>query len=202
MLPYAPGASLAAGRREWRQALVTLGCQLAAVGPRRHEDWLVDAAAVLQFRTRDPRGWLPDAHTGWPERTSHAPYYPFDRLEPRHLDHHLELLTHEAAVELTALHWTATPYGGAQPPGACHPVRRRRLWSAAGTLLARFGPAAEYATNAEDLSGGTDPHWYREGFSLSCFAGVDAQRDGLITDFGILAVSDTEVGAFWNFFVD
>ncbi len=105
-------------------------------------------------------------------------------------------------MELTALHWTATPHGGAEPPGAADPVRRSRLWSAARTLLARFGPEAEYATNAEDLSGGTDPHWYRDGFSLSCFAGVDAQRDGLITDFGILAVSETEVGAFWNFFVD
>ncbi|WP_239080999.1 hypothetical protein [Streptomyces coelicoflavus] len=85
MLPYAPGASLAAGRREWRQALVTLGCRVAAVGPRRHEDWLVDAAAVLQFRTRDcaagcptptPRG--PSApgtprttpSTGWSRITS------------------------------------------------------------------------------------------------------------------------------------
>ncbi|WP_267714459.1 hypothetical protein [Streptomyces sp. CoH17] len=202
MLPYRPGTHPAPGRQEWRQALIVLGCQLAAVGPRRHEDWLVDAAAVLQFRTRDPRGWLPDAHSRWPERTGHSPYYPFDGLEPHHLDHHLELLTHEAAVELTALHWTATPHGGAEPPGAADPVRRSRLWSAARTLLARFGPEAEYATNAEDLSGGTEPHWYRDGFSLSCFAGVDAQRDGLITDFGILAVSETEVGAFWNFFVD
>lgn len=54
MLAQSPGPALAAERREWQQALVTLGCQLAAVGPRQHEDWLVDAAAVLQFRTRDP----------------------------------------------------------------------------------------------------------------------------------------------------
>ncbi len=132
------GASSAVGREEWRQALVTLGCQLAAVGPRRHEDWLVDAAAVLQFRTRDPRGWLTDAHTGWPERTRHSPYYPFDRLDPQRLDRDLELLTHEAAVELTALYWAAAPYGATRP--ASDPVQRRRLWSAARTLLARFGP--------------------------------------------------------------
>ncbi|QID38675.1 hypothetical protein G3260_005370 [Streptomyces albus] len=202
MLVHGAGPLSLPEPREWRQALLTLGCQLAAVGPRRHEDWLVDAAAVLQFRTRDPRGWLPDDHTRWPERSRSSPYYPFDRLEPHHLDHHLELLTHEAAVELTALHWTAAPFGGPRPPGESGPVRRRRLWSAARTLLARFGPDAEYATNAEDLSGGTDPHWYRDGFSLSCFAGVDAQRDGYVSDFGILAVSDTEIGAFWNFFID
>ncbi|MFE9389170.1 hypothetical protein [Streptomyces sp. NPDC006784] len=204
--PSVPSLSAAA----WEGALDTLGPWLAAVGPRQHADWLQDVSAVLRLGTRDPRGWRTlDQHAGSPSRTSQAPYYPLALVDAHHLDRHLELITRREATMLLTRH--CAEYGGP-------PFRRRSeaaLRAAARTLLARFGPAAEFATN-EDLMldefvddafddeerGAEAPDRCRRPLAVSCLTHPTAERDGYIMDMGVIAASETEVGVFWNYFID
>ncbi|MGP3977768.1 hypothetical protein ACTWQF_27875 [Streptomyces sp. 8N114] len=194
----------------WEKSLGTLRLWLGAVGPREHTDWLRDAAAVLQLRTRDPRGWRNiDLHTGSAQRTRHTPYYPLDQVDEHHLNHHLELVTpHEAAALLT---YHCAEYGHLAriPSGDGRPGLLGELRTAARTVLGRFGPSAEFATNEEllddlgDLGNEfPDGERCRRSFAVSCFAHPDAQRDGYLMDVGVLAASETEVGVFWNYFID
>ncbi|MEW2219099.1 hypothetical protein AB0939_07240 [Streptomyces sp. NPDC006990] len=194
----------------WERALGTLGPWLATVGPRRHADWLQDASAVLRLGTRDPRGWhTVDQHAGSPSRTSQAPYYPLALVDAHHLNHHLELITGREATMLLTRH--CAEYGG--PP--FHRGSEAALRAAARTVLARFGPAAEFATN-EDLltdeflddasddeeSGAEAAGRCRRTFAVSCLTHPAAERDGYILDLGVVAASETEVGVFWNYFID
>ncbi|MFI7243669.1 hypothetical protein [Streptomyces qinglanensis] len=194
----------------WERALGTLGPWLAAVGPRRHADWLQDVSAVLRLGTRDPRGWhTVDQHAGSSSRTSQAPYYPLALVDAHYLDHHLELITRRVATMLLTRH--CAEYGG--PPFHHHSAAA--LHAAARTVLARFGPAAEFATNEDLLTDefGDDTFDDEEGgaqaadrcrrsFAVNGLTHPAAERDGYLMDMGVVAASETEVGVFWNYFID
>ncbi|WP_405805885.1 hypothetical protein [Streptomyces sp. NBC_01187] len=205
----APGGTAAPGTaapdaRTWADALGELRLWLADVGPRRHEDWLTDALDVMARRGRDPRGWRNvDAHEGCAERTRHAPAFPLDQLDENHLNHHLELTTAEGAVQLMtgqALEYGFHPF---KAPGYGMPDHQDRVSAAAAHVLRRFGDDAEYATNAEDVTGELTPDWSRRNFSVSCFAtSKRARAHGYLMDLGVLAASRHEVGVFWTYFID
>ncbi len=209
--PSVPAPDAAA----WEGALDTLGPWLAAVGPRRHADWLQDVSAVLRLDTRDPRGWhTVDQHAGSPSRTPQAPYYPLALVDAHHLDHHLELITRREAAMLLTRH--CAEYGGS----GLHRGSEAALRAAARTALARFGPAAEFATNEDPLTDefvDDDPiddlsddeersaetaERCRRTLAVSCLTHPAAERDGYILDLGVVAASETEVGVFWNYFID
>ncbi|MEU3190338.1 hypothetical protein ABZ686_06770 [Streptomyces sp. NPDC006992] len=198
----------------WKGALDALGPWLAAVGPRRHADWLQDVSAVLRLGTRDPRGWhTVDQHAGSPSRTSQAPYYPLALVDAHHLNHHLELINRREATMLLTRH--CAEYG--DPP--LHRRSEPALRAAARTALARFGPAAEFATNEDlladefvddafdDASDGEErgteaADRCRRTLAVSCLTHPAAERDGYILDLGVVAASEAEVGVFWNYFID
>ncbi len=188
----------------------TLGPWLAAVGPRRHADWLQDVSTVLRLGTRDPRDWhTVDQHAGSPSRTPQAPYYPLALVDAHHLNHYLELITRREATVLLTRH--CAEYGG--PPFHRHSAAALR--AAARTVLARFGPGAEFATNQDLLpdefddaafddeeSGAQAADRCRRAFAVNSLTHPTAERDGYLTDMGVVAASETEIGVFWNYFID
>ncbi|MFE0699288.1 hypothetical protein [Streptomyces sp. NPDC058872] len=160
-----------------------------ATGARRHEDWVLDVLALMA-RVPDPRGWagLDDAAQD-PERAA-SPTHPFIAHPPDHIRTRLREIDRDSAENLLL----------ALTDDRCTLSNLKRfeeteeeLRVMARTVLARYGDAAAHYTNV-DRPGAvpgtldfTTPGW---GYSpLSVFT----------EDCGLVVVSDTEVGMFWNF---
>ncbi|MFE5089741.1 hypothetical protein ACFRCI_04935 [Streptomyces sp. NPDC056638] len=160
-----------------------------ATGPRRHEDWVLDVLALMA-RVPDPRGWagLDDAARN-PEREA-SPTYPFVAHPPEYIARRLQEIDRDSAENLLL----------ALTDDRCTLSNLRRftegaeeLRAMARTILARYGDGAGYHTNVNrpgHVSGTLDftkPNW---GYSpLSVYT----------EDYGLVVVTDTEVGMFWNF---
>lgn len=160
-----------------------------ATGPRCHEDWVLDVLALMA-RVPDPRGWtgLDDAARD-PEREG-FPTYPFAVHPPEYVAQRLHQIERASAENLLL----------ALTDDCCTLSNLRRfteseeeLRAMARTILARYGDEATYHTNVSRP--GREPgtldfttsHW---GYSpLSIYS----------EDYGLVVVSDTEVGMFWNF---
>ncbi|MFF0381701.1 hypothetical protein [Streptomyces sp. NPDC004286] len=160
-----------------------------ATGPRRHEDWVFDVLALMA-RVADPRGWagLDDAAQA-PERAA-SPIHPFARHSPDHIRTRLREIDRGSAESLLL---ALTDDGCTLSNLRRFTESEEELRARARTILARYGDTAAYHTNVDRpgaAPGTLDfsiPNW---GYSpLSVYS----------EDCGLIVVSDTEVGMFWNF---
>ncbi|MEV8227807.1 hypothetical protein AB0P41_17425 [Streptomyces sp. NPDC079167] len=160
-----------------------------ATGPRRHEDWVLDVL-VLMARVPDPRGWagLDDAARN-PEREASATY-PFVAHPPEYVARRLQEIDRNSAEDLLL---ALTDDGCTHSRLARFAESREELRMMARTILARYGDGASYHTNVTrpgHAYGSLDFTKSDWGYSpLSVYT----------EDYGLIVVTDTEVGMFWNF---
>ncbi|MFF3729802.1 hypothetical protein ACFYXM_05575 [Streptomyces sp. NPDC002476] len=160
-----------------------------ATGPRRHEDWVLDVLALMG-RVPDPRGWtgLDDAAEN-PEREG-FPTFPFAVHPREYIAKRLQEIDRASAENLLL----------ALTDDCCTLSNLRRfteseeeLRAMARTILARYGDGASYHTNVKmpgHVRGTLD--FTSPGFAYSPLSVYSE-------DCGLVVVSDTEVGMFWNF---
>ncbi|MBD0709082.1 MULTISPECIES: hypothetical protein [unclassified Streptomyces] len=160
-----------------------------ATGPRRHENWVLDVLALMARAVPDPRGWAGlDEAARAPEREE-FPAYPFAVHPPEYVARRLKEIDRKSAENLLL----------ALTDDRCTLSSLRRfteseeeLRNMARTILARYGDDATFHTNVGrgDTPGALD--FTAEGFAYSPLS-VHSE------DCGLVVVSDTEVGVFWNF---
>ncbi|MFC9391167.1 hypothetical protein [Streptomyces venezuelae] len=160
-----------------------------ATGPRRHEDWVLDLLPLMA-RVPDPRGWaaLDDAAQD-PEREA-SPTYPFVAHPPDYVRTRLREIDRDSAENMLL---ALTDDGCKLSNLKRFTESEEELRAMARTVLARYGDAATFHTNVDRPGAApgtldfTTPNW---GYSpLSVYS----------EDCGLIVVSDTEVGMFWNF---
>ncbi|MFD4761305.1 hypothetical protein ACFWOJ_21250 [Streptomyces sp. NPDC058439] len=160
-----------------------------ATGPRRHEDWILDVLAVMA-RVPDPRGWagLDDAAQD-PEREA-SPTYPFVAHPPEYIARRLQEIDRDSAENLLL----------ALTDDRCTLSNLRRftesemeLRAMACTILARYGDGASYHTNINM------PGHVRGTLDFTSSSWAYSPLSVYSEDCGLIVVSDTEVGMFWNF---
>ncbi|MFD9289170.1 hypothetical protein ACFWBV_12850 [Streptomyces sp. NPDC060030] len=160
-----------------------------ATGPRRHEDWVLDVLDLMA-RVPDPRGWagLDDA-AGNPEREA-SPTYPFVAHPPEYVAPRLQEIDRDSAEKLLL---ALTDDGCTHSSLARFAESQEELLTTARTILARYGDDAGYRTNVNrpgHVYGSLDfttPNWAYSPLSV------------YTEDYGLIVVTDTEVGMFWNF---
>ncbi|MGW4030981.1 hypothetical protein ACWEFL_16960 [Streptomyces sp. NPDC004838] len=141
-----------------------------ATGPRRHEDWMLDVLALMARAMPDPWGWARvDDAEEDPERLGN-PMWPFAIHPPEYVAPRLKKIDRDSAEDLLL----------ALTGGGC--------------TLSNLGYFDEYADDLRAMAGsapGTlDFTLESLGYSpMSVFT----------EDCGLVVVSDTEVGLFWNF---
>lgn len=169
-----------------------------ATGPRRHEDWPEDVLALMRREVPDPRGWLRiDA-----DRTNDArhtvPAYPF---EPPAAGFRGRLHELEPAGAVTALAVMAEEWDDDRPVRSR--PERDALLADARILLDRYGPDAQFWTNARDAASDPARDFVRTGLKgtrvHSFITGEYINGLDLLEELGLIAVSDDEVGVFWSF---
>lgn len=161
-----------------------------ATGPRRHADWTLDVLALMARTVPDPRGWarVDDAEKA-PKRVD-DPTWPFAVHPPEHVAPRLKEIDRDSAENLLL----------ALTEGGCTLSNLRyfdespdELRAMACTVLARYGDEAVCRTNVSKTGsapGALDFTSESLGYSpMSVFT----------EDCGLVVVSDTEVGLFWNF---
>ncbi|MCX5172530.1 hypothetical protein OG616_31485 [Streptomyces antibioticus] len=162
-----------------------------ATGPRRHEDWILDVLALMARAVPDPRGWtgLDDA-AQLPEREE-SPTFPFAVHPPKYIAQRLEEIDRASAENLLlALTDDCCTLSNLKR----FPESEEELRAMARTILARYGDEATYHTNVSrrgPVPGTLDfttSHW-----------GYSPLSDVYSEDCGLIVVSATEVGMFWNF---
>lgn len=159
---------------------------LVATGPRRHPDWRDDLIAVMRREVVDPRDWL---RLEWETARRKKPPYPFTEVAISTMDEGLLRIDRPAATQLLV----------AMMADACDvtsipdfPSRRDALLGQAKVLLSRYGPDSVLWSNISRLERNDNP---------DVFAGVAGAYPftDYTMDFGLVAVSDEEIGVFWNF---
>ncbi|MEU2676491.1 hypothetical protein ABZ638_06310 [Streptomyces sp. NPDC007107] len=160
-----------------------------ATGPRCHADWVLDVIALMK-RVPDPRGWagLDDAAEN-PVREA-SPTYPFVAHPSEYIAERLREIDRESAENLLL---ALTDDKCALSNVARFTESPDELRAMARTILERFGDEATYHTNVNrpgQVSGTLD-------FSSSSWA--YSPLSVYSEDYGLIVVSDTEVGMFWNF---
>ncbi|MFC4470010.1 hypothetical protein ACFPH6_36870 [Streptomyces xiangluensis] len=161
---------------------------IVAVGPRRHEDWVLDAAALLRKETKDPRSWKPREFYEGDEAWSPERLVPFPPAGLGWRSRLREIARFSAAQLLVAIstNWLDVT----KEPD--FEDRRLDLEEKARTLLARFPPpTTQFFTNG--WCGPGDPQdFYNPITGCDPFSEHD-------WDVGLLAVSESELGIFWSF---
>ncbi|UUN28198.1 hypothetical protein [Streptomyces sp. FIT100] len=160
-----------------------------ATGPRRHEDWILDVLALMA-RVPDPRGWagLDDAAQN-PEREG-FPTFPFAVHPPEYVAQRLKEIDRDSAENLLL---ALTDDGCALSNLARFTESQDELRAMARTILARYGDEASYHTNVSKT--GSAPGTL--DFTLDSFG--YSPLSVYSEDCGLVVVTDTEVGMFWNF---
>ncbi|GAA1016837.1 hypothetical protein ACFQWA_24930 [Streptomyces thermogriseus] len=162
-----------------------------ATGPRRHENWVLDVIALMARAVPDPRGWSGiDGPAESPDYDG-SPTFPFAVHSPEYIARRLREIDRVGAENLLL----------ALTDDCCTLANLKRfteseeeLRAMARTVLARYGDEATYHTNVDrpgTVPGTLDfttPHW-----------GYAPLSDFYSEDYGLIVVSDTEVGMFWNF---
>ncbi|MEU5398157.1 hypothetical protein ABZ348_02490 [Streptomyces sp. NPDC005963] len=170
-----------------------------ATGPRQHEDWAKDVLVLMHREVPDPRGWLRiDA-----DRNNNARYdvpaYPFEPPPAAGFRDRLHELVPAGAV--TALAVMAEEWGDDRP--VRDRPERDALLADARFLLDRYGPDAQFWTNARDAASDPARDFVQAGLKgtsvhgfITCeyINGLD-----LLEELGLIAVSGDEVGVFWSF---
>ncbi|MBL3670590.1 hypothetical protein JL475_32400 [Streptomyces sp. M2CJ-2] len=161
-----------------------------ATGPRRHEDWTLDVLALMARDVPDPRGWarVDDAEEN-PERVE-SPTWPFVAHPPEYVAPRLDEIDRDSAENLLL----ALTEGGCTLANLQYFTESPdELRAMARTVLARYGDEATYHTNVSKTGsapGTLDFTRKALGYNpMSVFT----------EDCGLVVVSDTEVGMFWNF---
>lgn len=160
-----------------------------ATGPRRHEDWTLDVLALMARAVPDPRGWARIDDMEAPKWVK-SPVWPFADVSPEYVASRLMEIDRDSAENLllaiTGGDCTlANLQDFTESPGELRAMAR--------TILARYGDEATYHTNVSKTGsapGTLDFTLETLGYSpMSVFT----------EDCGLVVVSDTEVGMFWNF---
>ncbi|MFJ6887833.1 hypothetical protein [Streptomyces sp. M54] len=160
-----------------------------ATGPRRHENWVLDILALIA-RAPDPRGWtgLDDAAEN-SEREA-CPIYPFAAHPPEYIARRLQEIDRTSAENLLL---ALTDDGCTLSNLSRFAESEAELRTMARTILKRYGDSALFFTNVNKpghASGTLD-------FTSSDWA--YSPMSVYSEDYGLIVVSDTEVGMFWNF---
>ncbi|WP_236244118.1 hypothetical protein [Streptomyces sp. CC210A] len=175
-------------RAAWEAAVVRLLDDVyvfAATGPRTDCSWQEDALAVMRREVQDPRGWaVLDGDEDSEERIEHGPSYPFLPLPSDALATRLHPITPGCAEELLML----MGYEWMRPSEEEPPQAR----SDARTVLSRYGDRISCYTNVTAARTTASP-------DLSEGVTGWAPLTESVGDFGVVAVSATEIGVFWSF---
>lgn len=170
-----------------------------ATGPRTHEDWRADVLAVMERAVPDPRGWAGlDDTADDPERAARPafpfrpppPADPFRPLTPADIGERLREIDRTSAQNLLL---ALTDDGCTLRNLERFTESPEELQDLARTLLARYGSTFTCHTNVTVGAPGNGTldfgasHW---SYSPMTFYWEDS---------GLVVVSDTEVGLFWNF---
>lgn len=175
----------AAVRHLYREATAYI-----ATGPRRHKDWTLDVLALMARAVPDPRGWAcVDDTREDPERAG-SPTWPFAVHPPEYVAPRLDEIDRDSAESLLL----ALTEGGCTLANLQYFAESPdELRAMAHTVLARYGDEATYHTNVSksgSAPGTLDFTRKALGYSpMSVFT----------EDCGLVVVSATEVGMFWNF---
>ncbi|MCX4697525.1 hypothetical protein OG252_15865 [Streptomyces sp. NBC_01352] len=180
--------------RSWSEAIdmYERRATIAKVTSREHENWVLDLSTLMRGDTRDARGWRTvDMWEGELERLD-EPSYPFvmppeavataDAWKP-----YLHEIPRSQAVRfLVAL---STPWIDVTKEPDFE-ERREALEAKARVILSRFPEGSHFYANTGHGSDTRDYYqrvsrWYP--FSVRTF------------DFGLVLVSETEVGMVWSF---
>ncbi|MZE47663.1 hypothetical protein GTY49_32935 [Streptomyces sp. SID5477] len=163
-----------------------------AVGPRTHEDWLPDVAAVMHRRRADPRGWRGRDSEQGEQELEEDPGFPFrvppaDAAGAAEWRSRLFEIPRSAVVRLLVMLATdgmdvSRQYGFGD--------RRTGMEEHARVILSRFPEGSEFFTNTRH--DGDHPDFYEK--VTGCWP-----MSQYAWDFGLLAVSDEEVGLVWSF---
>ncbi|MEU6015815.1 hypothetical protein ABZ826_17670 [Streptomyces sp. NPDC047515] len=161
-----------------------------ATGPRRHENWTLDVLAVMARAVPDPRGWtgLDDAAQD-PEREG-FPVYPFAVHPPEYLSERLKEIDRASTGNLLL---ALTDDGCTLSNLARFTESQEELRAMARTILARYGDEATYHTNVSKR--GSAPRTLDFTLESLGYSPLSVYTE----DCGLVIVSDTEVGMFWNF---
>ncbi|MFB7057962.1 hypothetical protein [Streptomyces vinaceus] len=169
-----------------------------ATGPRTHEDWRADVLAVMERAVPDPRGWAGlDDTANDPEREARPAFPfrpplsadPFRPLTPADVGERLREIDRASARNLLL---ALTDDGCTLRNLDRFTEGFDELRDMADTVLARYGDAVTCHTNVTVGAPGNGTldfgasHW---GYTSMTFYWEDA---------GLVVVSDTEVGVFWN----
>ncbi|MGW7085138.1 hypothetical protein ACWGH2_16830 [Streptomyces sp. NPDC054871] len=162
-----------------------------ATGARRHNDWTLDVLALMDRAVPDPRGWarIDDTEKD-PERETN-PTWPFAGHPPEYVAPRLKEIDLDSAENLLL----ALTEGGCTLSNLQYfDESADELRAMARTVLARYGDEATYCTNVSKT--GSAPGTL--DFTLE--VGIAYSPMSVFTeDCGLVVVSDTEVGLFWNF---
>lgn len=163
-----------------------------AVGPRAHEDWLPDVAAVMRREVADPRGWRGRDPEQGDEELEEDPAFPFrvpptDGTGAAQWRSKLFEIPRSAVVRLLVMLATdamdvSRQYGFAE--------RRPGMEEHAQVILSRFPEGSRFFTNTRH--GDDRPDFYER--VTGCWPMTQ-----YAWDFGLLAVSHEEVGLIWSF---
>ncbi|OIJ65446.1 hypothetical protein [Streptomyces mangrovisoli] len=157
---------------------------VARVMSRAHEDWVLDLPALMRGDTRDARGWrTADYWAGELDRLD-EPSYPFLTLPPDVARSCLQEIPRSQAMRfLVAL---STPWiDVTEEPD--FEERRESLEAKARVILSRFPEGSHFFTNT-----GRDRDYYQRVSGWNSFS-------SRTFDFGLVLVSETEVGMVWSF---
>ncbi|MFI6052246.1 hypothetical protein ACIBCO_19420 [Streptomyces violascens] len=183
-------------RETWAAALSTLfedEYVFVSVGPRNNSAWSADVWAVMRRDVPDPRGWAgQDGDKEHDQRTTAArKAFPFNLDSAEQISHHLhEIDVDTAAQLLVALmdDWCQI----SEVPGFREDPES--MLKAARILLSRFAPNFNCYTNLTEARETKSPNLAARdvGPGWSSFTEYTA-------DYGLVVVSDSEVGVFWSF---
>ncbi|AKN75092.1 hypothetical protein QR97_02790 [Streptomyces sp. PBH53] len=180
--------------RSWSDAIgmYERRATIAKVTSREHENWLLDLSTLMRGDTRDARGWRTvDVWEGEPERFD-EPSYPFV-MPPEALatadawkSYLCEIPRSQAVRFLVAL---STPWiDVTEEPD--FEERKEALETNARVILSRFPEGSHFYANTGRGSDTLDYYQRITGwnpFSVRTY------------DFGLVLVSETEVGMVWSF---
>ncbi|MEC4020540.1 hypothetical protein [Streptomyces sp. H27-D2] len=161
---------------------------LITTGPRLHPDWHRDVLAIMAREVEDPRGW---STLEWDieGRTEENPTFPFASPTVEILATRLYEISTESAEELLAA-MTYEGYEIANIPTFAE--RKPGLLMEARTLLSRYEPDFTCYTNLTDAR-------VTKSLDSSLMTHGWAPLTEYVEDYGVIVVSETEVGLFWFF---
>ncbi|MEU6462169.1 hypothetical protein [Streptomyces sp. NPDC046976] len=168
------------------------GWTFAWVGPRQHEDWRRDVAAVMALKVTDPRRWKSVNYAPEINENRSGTGSPFMPWSPEQLGESLyEIGRRSAAQLLVALKGEFFQAAGIRD----FESRKESLFKSSEEILSRFDPDSLFFTNASEAYGNRDADLLNPDTEWSCLSVYT-------TDCGLVVVSDAEVGVFWAFFED